>query len=125
MSTPTISESEWKVMEALWEHAPKTSSELTAILRPTSSWAGNTVRTLLTRLVQKGAVTTAEDDRGVRTFLPAVEREECVRVESESFLQRLFGGAAKPLLVHFAQNSKLTPEEIRELKEILDRSIQS
>ncbi len=38
-------------------------------------------------------------------------------------MQRIFGGAAKPLLVHFAANAKLTPEEVRELKKLLDQSL--
>ena len=123
MPTPDISESEWSVMEALWERAPQTASEVTKVLRPTMSWAENTVRTLLTRLVDKGALKTAENDSGTRTFAPAVKREACVRAESDSFLQRFFGGAAKPLLVHFAQTSKLTPEEVQELKKLLDQSL--
>lgn len=123
MPTPDISESEWSVMEALWERAPQTASEVTKVLRPTMSWAENTVRTLLTRLVDKGALKTAENDSGTRTFAPAVKREACVRAESDSFLQRIFGGAAKPLLVHFAQTSKLTPEEVQELKRLLDQSL--
>ncbi len=123
MPTPDISESEWSVMEALWERAPQTASEVTKTLRPTMSWAENTVRTLLTRLVDKGALKTAENESGTRTYVPAVKREACVRAESDSFLQRIFGGAAKPLLVHFAQNSKLTPEEVQELKKLLDQSL--
>lgn len=103
-------------MEALWEASPQTASELTKTLRPTMNWAENTVRTLLTRLIEKGAVKTGENPSGTRTYLPAVKREACVRAESESFMQRIFGGAAKPLLVHFAQHSKLSPEEVRELK---------
>ncbi|WP_038161125.1 BlaI/MecI/CopY family transcriptional regulator [Verrucomicrobium sp. BvORR106] len=122
---PDISESEWTVMEALWDAAPQTASELTKLLRPTTKWAENTVRTLLTRLVEKGALKTAENSSGTRTYLPAVKREACVRAEGESFMQRVFGGAAKPLLVHFAQNSKLTAEEVRELKKILDQSLKS
>lgn len=123
MAAPDISESEWTVMEVLWETAPKTASEVTKTLRPTMSWAENTVRTLLTRLVEKGALSTAENASGTRTYSPAVKREACVRAESQSFLDRVFGGAAKPLLVHFAQNSKLTPEEVGELKKILDQSL--
>ena len=123
MPTPDISESEWSVMEALWERAPQTASEVTKTLRPTMSWAENTVRTLLTRLLEKGALKTAENDSGTRTYAPAVKREACVLAESDSFLQRIFGGAAKPLLVHFAQNSKLTPEEVQELKKLLDQSL--
>ncbi|WP_395737116.1 BlaI/MecI/CopY family transcriptional regulator [Prosthecobacter sp.] len=122
---PDISESEWSIMEVLWESSPKTASEVTKALRASTNWAENTVRTLLTRLVEKGALKTAENASGTRTFLPAVKREACVRAESESFMQRIFGGAAKPLLVHFAQNSKLTAEEVKELKKLLDQSLNS
>jgi len=122
---PDISESEWTLMEALWESSPHTASELTKTLRPTMNWAENTVRTLLTRLIDKGAIKTGENSSGTRTYLPAVKREACVRAKGESFMQRIFGGAAKPLLVHFAQNSKLTAEEVRELKKILDQSLDS
>jgi BlaI family transcriptional regulator, penicillinase repressor len=125
MRPPDISESEWSIMEALWDSSPQTASELTKTLRPTMNWAENTVRTLLTRLLEKGALKTSENNSGTRTYLPAVKREACVRAEGESFMQRIFGGAAKPLLVHFAQNSKLTAEEVRELKKILDQSLKS
>lgn len=110
-------------MEALWEASPQTASELARSLRPATHWADNTVRTLLTRLVDKGALTTDENASRTRTFTPAVKRETCVRAESQSFLDRVFGGAAKPLLVHFAQNSKLTPAEVRELKKLLDQQL--
>lgn len=125
MPLPDIAESEWSVMEALWESNPQTASEVTKTLRPTTNWAENTVRTLLTRLVEKGALKTGENTSGTRTYLPAVKREACVRAEGESFMQRMFGGAAKPLLVHFAQNSKLTAEEVKELKKILDQNLSS
>ena len=125
MSTPDISESEWAVMEALWETSPQTAAEVTKALRPATNWADNTVRTLLTRLVEKGALKTSENAAGTRTFRPTVAREACVKAEGDSFLQRVFGGAAKPLLVHFAQNSKLTEAEVKELKQMLDESVNS
>ena len=110
-------------MEALWEDAPRTASALAQTLRKKTGWAENTVRTLLTRLVDKGALRTI-DGNGPRQFEPAVQREDCVRLESESFLQRVFQGAAKPLLVHFASNAKLTPQEVKELKRLLDKSVE-
>lgn len=123
MPLPDISDSEWAVMEVLWKSAPQTASELTKTLNPSMHWAENTVRTLLTRLVEKGAVETDENARGTRTFSPAIKREACVRAESESFMQRVFRGASKPLLIHFAQQARLTPEEVRELKKLLDQSV--
>ena len=122
MPPPAIADAEWTVMEALWTQAPQTASELTKALKPTAGWAENTVRTLLTRLVEKKALKTSENANGTRVFLPAVKREACVRAQSDSFMQRVFRGASKPLLVHFAQNARLTPAEVRELKRLLDQS---
>ena len=125
MPAPDISESEWILMDALWDSPPKTASELARQLTPSTRWAENTVRTLLGRLVEKGALSIGENAAGTRTYQPAVSRETCVKAEGDSFLQRVFRGAAKPLLVHFAQESKLSPEDVRELKKLLDQSLKS
>jgi len=122
MSAPNISEAEWVVMEALWKESPQTASAVARALRESTGWAENTVRTLLTRLVEKGAL-AAEAGGAPRRFVPAVTREACVKAEGESFLERIFQGAAKPLLVHFARNSKLSADEVRELKKVLDEAI--
>ena len=124
-NTPNISEAEWAVMEALWETSPMTASEVTNALRPSTDWAENTVRTLLTRLVKKRALKVGKNKSGTRTFRPAVSREAIVKAESDSFAQRIFGGAAKPLIIHFAQNSRLTAEEVADLKRILNESLKS
>ena len=123
MNTPNISESEWLVMESLWDHAPQSASEIASKLEPTAGWAINTVRTLLTRLVKKGALQTGSSDSGVRTFSPALTRDEVVRAESQSFMDRVFKGAAQPLMAHFATQSNLTPQEVKQLKKILDDSL--
>ena len=112
-------------MESLWKRAPQTASEVAKALRKPTGWALNTVRTLLTRLVEKGALAVAENAAGVREFSPSVEREACVRAESAQFLDRVFQGAAKPLLMHFAANSKLSPDDLRELKRLFDQSLKN
>jgi BlaI family penicillinase repressor len=125
MDAPKITESEWAVMEVLWDDSPRSASEIAKKLRETTSWAENTVRTLLTRLVDKGALEIAETAGPPKLYSPAVKREACVRAESASFLDRIFQGAAQPLLVHFARNARLTPDEVRELKRILDQSTEN
>lgn len=125
MDRPNISDAEWTVMETLWDHAPQTASEVAKTLQPRTGWALNTVRTLLTRLVEKGALQTAENASGVREFTPALDREAVVRAESQSFLDRVFKGAAQPLLIHFATQSNLTPDEVEQLKKLLDDSLES
>jgi BlaI family penicillinase repressor len=125
MKIPNISDSEWAVMEVLWESSPQTASALAKTLQASTGWAENTVRTMLTRLVEKGALAIADPDVQPKLYMPAVKRELCVQLESESFLDRIFQGAAKPLLVHFARNASLTADEARELKKLLDQSIQA
>ena len=120
MDAPKISESEWAVMEVLWDDSPRTASEIAKSLREKTSWAENTVRTLLTRLVEKGAL---KESGAPKLYSPAVKREDCVKAESESFMDRIFQGAAKPLLVHFTKNARLTPDEVKELKKLLDQSL--
>ena len=124
MPVPTITDSEWIIMEALWENAPRTASQVAKAVA-SQGWADNTVRTLLVRLADKGALKTSDNPSGVKEFTPAVKREACVRAESRSFLQRVFRGASKPLLAHFAANVKLTPEEVEELKRLLDASLKN
>jgi len=111
-------------MEVLWEKSPQTASAVAKALHESTDWAENTVRTMLTRLLEKGALEIVDPDVQPKKYVPAVKRELCVQAESASFLDRIFQGAAKPLLVHFARNASLTAEEARELKKLLDASIQ-
>jgi len=112
-------------MEVLWDSPGQTAAEVIKTLRPSTNWADNTVRTLLSRLVEKKALKTRENAAGPRLFLPAVSREACVGAESASFMKRIFRGASQPLLVHFAQKARLTREEVQELKRLLDLSIKN
>ncbi len=123
MPLPAVSNAEWTVMEALWEKAPLTATEVVSALQQSTGWAPNTIRTLLTRLVEKGALKVRENAGGVREFLPAVKRDAVVRAESQTFLQRVFRGAEKTLLAHFASSAKLSADEVKELKKLLDDSV--
>jgi BlaI family penicillinase repressor len=119
---PQISDAEWQVMEVLWNRHPLTANEVVeALLKQQSRWKPNTVRTLLGRLVKKGALAfEAEGNRYLYT--PCFSRDQHVRDESESFLGRVFAGAAKALLVHFAEIGKLDEKDLKELKEIIKTS---
>ena len=114
---PRISEAEWEVMRVAWTKGTVTAQEVVNELTH-RAWSPRTVKTLLSRLKSKGALT--HEARGkAYVYRPAVRLQDCVRKESESFLERVFGGATAPLLMHFVKNSRLTPDEIDELKRIL------
>lgn len=115
---PQISDAEWNVMEVLWRKHPLSANEAIDALTDQTRWKPNTVRTLLARLVKKGALSyQSEGNRYL--YAPCFPREQHVQDESESFLGRVFGGAAKGLLVHFAESGKLTQKDLNELKSIL------
>ena len=113
-----ISEAEWEVMEVLWRRSPLTALEVVQQLAPHRAWKDQTIRTMLGRLVRKKVLTFRADGK-IYFYRPLVTREHCVRVESRSFLDRVFAGAAKPLLAQMVQEAKLSREEIAELKRLL------
>jgi BlaI family transcriptional regulator, penicillinase repressor len=116
---PQISESEWEVMNALWEHSPRTAAEVVDAVAERMQWHPKTVKTLLGRLVRKGAIRFREEGNHY-LYRAAFPREQMVLQESRSFLRRVFGGSASPMLVHFVREAELTGEEIEQLKRILD-----
>lgn len=116
---PRISDGEWPVMKVLWERAPQTANEVVAALEKQVSWHPRTVKTLLNRLVGKGALGFEREGRMYR-YYPLVEEQVCVRAASASFLDRIYDGAAQPMLAHILEREDLTPEEIAELRRILD-----
>jgi BlaI family penicillinase repressor len=118
---PAISDAEWDVMKVVWDHGPLTSGDVVKRLAEEKHWKPRTVKTLLSRLVQKGAVAVAEDEGGRFLYSAKVARELLARREAKSFLARVFDGAVAPALVHLIQESELSQEQIRELKKILER----
>ncbi len=116
---PKISESEWEIMKIVWSApSPLPAAAIIEELNKTESWHPRTVKTLLNRLVKKCALSFSKEGREYLYRAKASEKA-CVRAESESFLQRVFGGALQPMLVHLVQDKELTPDEIKELKKIL------
>lgn len=106
-------------MKVLWERSPRTANEIVEILEPLTGWNPRTIRTLLNRLLKKKALRFETAGREY-LYAPSVEERECVRAESQSFLDRLFGGSLKPMLVSLLEHKDLSRREIDELRKILD-----
>lgn len=117
---PQISDAEWEVMNVLWESAPRTGTEVADELSGRTKWQPKTVKTLLGRLVKKGAVRFREEGNRY-LYWPAFPRERYVAAESRSFIERVFGGKATPALVHMVETSDLSDDDLRELRSILQR----
>jgi len=117
---PRISETEWEVMKVVWDQAPCSASQvIEALNRRDPSWHPKTVKAFLNRLVKKKALGFTLDGRAY-LYHPLVRQGECAEAASLSFLDRVFGGSLRPMVAHFVERKRLSREDIRELKKLLD-----
>jgi len=121
MEELTLTNSEWYVMDCLWERAPQTVMELVAALGERLGWAKSTTITTLRRMEDKGLVRCEVEGR-TRHYFPAVEREGAVLRETRSFLDKVYGGSVGLMVSAMAQDKALTKAEIQELYDILKRA---
>ena len=116
---PRISDAEWQVMKVVWGRSPLAASAIVDILEPTTTWNHHTIKTLINRLVLKKVLGYRKEGRR-HLFFPRVAEADCVREENRSFLQRVYGGAVRPMLAAFIEEEELSAEDIAELKRILN-----
>ncbi len=105
-------------MQVLWRHPESTAQEVIEHLAQTASWSPATVRTLLNRLLNKGALLYEKEGKAYR-YRAAFSEEACRRSGGESFLARFFNGALSPMLAHFIQSRKLSDAELAELEALV------
>ena len=110
-----ISDSEFIVMEALWHQHPLTAEMVVEATATKNNWKGNTVRTMLNRLLKKGAINAERIDRK-NFYTPALSREKVIGAKSETFLKQLFDGRLAPLVSHLSKDKRLSAEDVAELK---------
>jgi predicted transcriptional regulator len=119
-----VSEAESVVMEVLWKaeaggNAPLAAEDVVAALARRQDWQEATIKTLLNRLLKKGAISAKRDGRRY-LYAPVLERAAWRLDESQGLLERLFDGRVAPLVAHFSQQRKLSRKDIAELRQLLD-----
>ena len=115
---PRISEAEWEVMKVVWKNAPCLAQDIIQVLSGSTNWGAATVKTLLNRLMTKGALRFEKTGKSY-LYSPAFSEDECRAAEADSFLNRVFDGALSPMILHFVQSRQLTSKELDSLEKIL------
>src|SRR5437879_11152256 len=118
MPSLKISGAESRIMEALWRCGPLTPDGVIAQVGEAQGWAPGTVKTLITRLLRKKAIEGRREEGGY-FYRPLLSRTSYVQSESESLVDRLFGGEVAPLVANFAEHRSLTPKDIELLKQLI------
>jgi BlaI family penicillinase repressor len=113
-----ISEAEAQVMEVLWRKSPQGTDEIAKALEGQQDWQLATIKTLLNRLLTKGAIRAEKDGRRY-LYTPVLQRDAWLEEQSIGLLDRLFDGRLAPLVAHFSSHRKLKKADIEALRQIL------
>ncbi|HEX4049763.1 MAG TPA: BlaI/MecI/CopY family transcriptional regulator [Steroidobacteraceae bacterium] len=115
----SVSEAESVVMAVLWHGGAMATEAVVAAIAPERRWQESTIKTLLSRLLRKGAVRATKEGRRF-IYAPVLTREQWLSSESEGLLDRLFGGRVAPLVAHFSKQRKLSKRDLADLKRLIE-----
>ncbi len=113
-----VTEAEWKIMEVLWDHSPRTMTEITAILEPETGWTRHTVITLLKRMLEKGSISMDDTERA-KKYTPLITREQASTEETHKFLSHVFKGKASLLVNHLVDAGDLSKDELEQILDMI------
>ena len=114
-----VSEAESAVMQVLWDNGPSTAEDVVQALAHVSDWQDATIKTLLNRLLKKGALAAEPEGRRYR-YRPLLARDAYVLEESRSLVERLFDGRIAPLVAHFSRHGQLDADDIAQLRRLIE-----
>ena len=113
-----VTNSEWYVINCLWEESPRTLMQMVPILRQEVGWSKSTCATMVRRMTEKGLL--GYEERGkAKYFFPQVEKEEVVVQETRDFIQRIYDGSVGMMMSALVRQNDLSKEDIKELQAIL------
>ena len=113
-----VTNSEWYVMNCLWEEHPRTLMQLVPLLDERVGWSKSTSATMVRRLSEKGLIGYEENGK-TKYFFPKVKKEDVVVQETRDFLQRIYDGSIGMMMSALVRQNDLSREDIKELQEIL------
>lgn len=118
---PKISNAEWEIMKIIWINSEISSINIIQELKNKFEWKPATVRSLINRLLNKNAI--GFNKLGYEyLYFPLISENECIKSESHSFINRVFNGSIKSMLLTFAQSEEISETDIEDLKDILNQS---
>ena len=113
-----VSDAELQLLQLLWADSPLDAVELSKRLPAELSWRLATVKTLLSRLLAKGAITATSEGRRY-LYRPAIEQETVASSQASRLIDRLFGGRVSPLVAQLAEQGSLSPDDLAELEALI------
>lgn len=116
--TLAITDAEWEVMRVVWAHSEVTSKEVTQILNQKTEWKNTTVKTLLSRLVEKKMLTTKPSGNKF-IYYALVEERKSIQVLSEELLNRVCSKKVGSVIEEIISDSVLSFSDIEQIEKVL------
>ncbi|GAA0182476.1 BlaI/MecI/CopY family transcriptional regulator [Clostridium sediminicola] len=116
---PKISDAEYEIMKIIWEYKRIMAHEVIEKIDPRFNWNDKTVKTMLNRLLKKNVIDYEKQGK-YYIYYPITKEEDYRMVETQSFIKKIFNGSINTMLVSFLKDTKLSSNEIDELKKILE-----
>ena len=113
-----VTNSEWYLMNCLWEEHPRTLMQIVPILNERIGWSKSTSAAMVRRMAEKGLIGYEEKGK-TKYFFPKVKKEDVVVQETRDFLQRIYDGSVGMMMSALVRQNDLSKEDIQELQEIL------
>lgn len=110
LQIPNISNGEWQIIEVLWRQSPLTAAKIVDEIQKTKDCSPRTIKTLLRRLIAKGAVNYKVDEKDCRIYhySPIISEEDCLHKVNEEFLNIHYNGDLTVLLEKLMDQYELT-----------------
>lgn len=115
-----LTRAEWALMQCLWQQGRASATELQKLLEHQQGWAYSTVKTMLDRMVDKGAV-TAQREGNVYEYTPRLRRQSAIGRVVDDMFDRVLEGSLSPLVSRLIESRKLSAADVAELRAMLDR----
>ncbi|MBD8922474.1 MAG: BlaI/MecI/CopY family transcriptional regulator [Clostridia bacterium] len=115
-----ITDAELEIMKELWENKQLSLNELTEKLNEKEPRNKNTIKTLLYRLIEKGAVKSINKNQKENKFKANISKEKYLKKENQSFLNKLYNGNTSNMLLNFVENKEISKEELKKLIEMIE-----
>ncbi|MBQ8637914.1 MAG: BlaI/MecI/CopY family transcriptional regulator [Lachnospiraceae bacterium] len=118
MKQTVLSDGEWKLMNLLWDHSPRTIGELVEALKDDTGWSKTTIFVMLKRMIEKEIV-RMDGSKRCQEYYPVLERESAARCETQNFLSKVYQGSIGMMVSSMTSRKELSREEIEELYQII------
>lgn len=115
MSTPKVFESEYRFCLILWEHEPVKSTELVKLCEEQLGWKKATTYTVIKRLAERGVL---QNENAV--VISLVSKDEVQASEIDELVEKTFEGSLPSFIAAFTKHKRLSPEDINEIRKMID-----